>query len=89
MGREPEKTDCLTPEERRAYSRRLRELADAIDMFHDVTGHESNGYVFRKPSLVDGVRRIEAFGSDLRKTINQVIAGKPLRKNSRKQDLVG
>lgn len=89
MAREPEKTEKLTPEERRAYSRRLREIADAVDMFHDVVGHESDAYVFRKPSLVDGLRRVEAFGSDLRKTINQVIAGKPLKKGSRKADLVG
>lgn len=89
MSRQPEKTDIITPEERRSYAKRLREVAEMIDTFNDVAGHESSAYVFRKPSLIDGLRRIEAFGADLRKTINQVIAKKPLKKNSRKTDLVG
>ncbi|MCC9603538.1 hypothetical protein LOC67_23560 [Stieleria sp. JC731] len=87
MPRNPEKTEQMSPEERRSYARRLREAADAIEALHDVVGHETTAWVFRKPSLVDGLRRVESFSRDARRTINQVIAGRPLKKSSSKDDL--
>lgn len=83
--RQPEKTSSLTPAERVAYAKRLRDAAKVIDALDRQL--DGDGWVFRKPSLIDGLRRIEAFTNDLRRTVNLIQSGKNLDRDSTKADL--
>lgn len=86
MARAPELTTLTTSKERQAFARRLREAARVLDEF-DETVEGADSWIFRVPSIVDGLRRVESFVEDLRRTTNYVVSGRELTKRSTKADL--
>lgn len=84
--RQKEAIASFTDDELRVYADRLREIAKRLDEFREnVPGKEK--WAFRRPSLEDGLRRIESFDKDLRRTLMLAYMKKPLGPKSEKSDL--
>lgn len=79
-----EETKPLTLPELKEYIARLERIAAEMRALEPVFESAKELWVFRKPSVEDGVRRLDSFVPELRNSVKQHNIGDPYGPNSTK-----
>jgi len=81
-----EQTKPLNAREAASYAARLQRVVDALGAAQDAIGQAEEGelWLFRKPSLEDGLRRLEAALPESEKSVSAFNEGRPFGPDTEK-----